>query len=105
MCEEHTLQLVDPFARRARHGDDADDTRIVQAERGSSLEEVDLVQHDELRAVGEAGAIGAELSIDRVEAMLEIGLGGVDDMNEEAGALEVSEELVAEPGAVRRALR
>ena len=42
----------------------------------------------------------ASSRIDLLEADFELGLGGVEDVNEEPGSLEVGEELMTEPGAV-----
>ena len=50
------------------------------------------------------GAVRPELAVDLLEALGGIALGGVDHVDEQPRALEVREELVAEPGALARAL-
>ena len=89
------LQLVDPVARRRRRVHDVEDARIVHGERGRLGDEVDLVEDDDLRPLGEARAVGGELAVDRVEARLGVLL-GIDHVQEQARPLEVGEELVAE---------
>ena len=49
-------------------------------------------------------AVFGQLAVDRTEALLEVGLGRVEDVHEKTCALEVSEELMAEAGSVGRAL-
>ena len=77
---------------------------VVERERRSCADEIDLVQHEELRPGIESCAVFGQLAVDRTEAFLEVGLRGVEDVDEETCALEVSEELMAEAGSVRRAL-
>ena len=67
-------------------------------------QQVDLVQDDDLRPLVEPGAVERELAVDRREPLLGVALGGVDHVDEQPGALEVREELVAEPDALARAL-
>ena len=66
--------------------------------------EVGLVEDDELRPLAEAGAVGGELAVDHAAALVGIALGGVDHVQQEAGPLEVGEELVPEADALARAL-
>ena len=67
-------------------------------------QEVDLVQHDDLRQLAQAGAVGEELAVDDAELLDGIVCRGVDHVHEHARAFEVSEKLVAEPDALARAL-
>ena len=92
--------MPSPVAQEtAEHGDDP---LVVDPELRVGLE-VDLVQHDDLRQLVEAGAVGGELGVDR--APLLVGrLRRVDHVDEPPRALEVREELVAEPDAFARAL-
>ena len=48
-------------------------------------------------------AIGGELDVDRGDVLEGLGSRGVDDVHEEAGALDVTKELLAKAGAVARA--
>ena len=69
----------------------------AKSSSGGSSEEVDLVQDDDLRDAIEPGAVRRELAVDRPEALVEIGLRRVEDVDEQPRALEVREELVPEP--------
>ena len=91
-----------PCARRAREPEDGDDPLVLDLERRLGLE-VDLVQDDDLRQLVEAGAVGGELGVDRPPLLLGR-LRRVDHVHERPRALEVREELVAEPDALARAL-
>ena len=66
-------------------------------------DEVDLVQHDDLRQHVEAGAVRGELGVDRPPLLLER-LRDVEHVDQRAGPLEMGEELVAEADAFARAL-
>ena len=67
-------------------------------------QEIDLVQHDGLRTLVQAGAVAAELTVDGSEALHGIAVRRIDHVQEQARALQVREELVAEPDALARTL-
>ena len=102
--EERELELVDPRAGRAGDREDADDPLVLDREAGRLGQQVDLVQHDRLRPLVEAGAVERELAVDRAEALLDVLLGRVDHVQEQPRALEVGEELVPEADPLARAL-
>ena len=74
------------------------------------VDQIELVQHDDLRPLGEAAAVLCELAVDRGVALAAVrervaGLGiDRDHVHERVGALEVGEERVPETDAVGRAL-
>ena len=76
----------------------------MDGEGGNALEQIDLVQHDELWPRVEPRPVLGELAIDRPESHFEVRLRRVEHVHENLRALEVSEELVAEAGAVGRSL-
>ena len=90
-----------PASRHGGGGDDPQDARVVERQLGRSLQEVDLVQHHDLRPLVEAGAIRRQLTADRLEAFDEVSLRGVEHVHEQACALEMREELVPETCSVR----
>src|SRR5262249_22764906 len=69
--EETAAEVLDARARRARDAEHGDDPRIVDREVGLRLE-VDLVQDDDLRALVEAGAVRAELGVDRPPLLVDL---------------------------------
>ncbi len=89
----------------------AHETAKTRTTRGSSSskagrlgQKIELVQHDDLRELGEPGAVRIELAVDDLELLRGISRSRVDDVDEHARALEVREELVAEPDAFAGAL-
>jgi hypothetical protein len=88
----------------SRPAQDAEDPLVLDAERWCLGPQVDLVEDDDLRSLVQAGAVRGELGIDRTPALVRLVLGRVDDVHEQPRALEVSEELVAEPDALASAL-
>ena len=91
-----------PDPGRARERKDRDDARILDPE-GWIGGEIDLVQHDDLRAFVETGSVRTELGVDRQPLLVGIA-GCVDDVHEHPRALEVREELVSEPDTFARPL-
>ena len=81
-----------------------DDAVVVELERRDVLQQIDLVEHDELGPRIEPGTVLRELAVDGAESLLEVGLRRIEDVNQEARALEVSEELMPEASAVGRSL-
>ncbi len=77
---------------------------VLHAERGRLLPEVRLVEDDELRALPEPGPVGGELTIDHAVTLVGVACRGVDHMEQDAGPLEVGEELVPEADSLARAL-
>ena len=73
-------------------------------ERGRLREQVDLVQHDDLRALVEPGAVRRELGVDRRATAPRPGFDASITWIEHPRPLEVREELVAEADALARAL-
>ncbi len=67
-------------------------------------QEVGLVEDDRLRTLREPRAVLGELTRDDTEPLVGVPLGGVDHVQEQAGALEVGEELVTEADTLARAL-
>ena len=102
--EERALQLLDPGARRGGDAEHAHDPLVLDLERRRLRAQVDLVQHDHLRPRVETGAVRSELRVDRAPAVLRVGLGRVDHVQQQPRALEMREELMAEPDALARAL-
>src|SRR5438270_282908 len=102
--EERAPELLDAGSGRTRKGEDAQDPRILDGELGHLRHEVDLVQDDDLWPLLEAGAVLGQLVVDRAELALWLPGGYVDHVHEQARALEVREELVAETDAFARAL-
>ena len=102
--EEQRLELVDAGSRRARDAVHGDDALVLHRERRRLGIEVGLVQHDELRPLAETGPVGGELAVDHAVALVGVALGRVDHVQQQAGALEMGEELVPEPDALARAL-
>src|SRR5919197_1308250 len=101
---ERPPELLHARAGRTRQGEDAQDPRILDGELGHLRHEIDLVQDDDLRALLEAGPVLGELAVDRPELLLRVAGRQVDHVHEQARALEVREELVAEADALARAL-
>ena len=83
---------------------DGDDPLVLHAQLGRLGQQVDLVQDDDLRQLVEARAVGGQLAVDRGPALGRLAVGGVDHVHEHPRALQVREELVAEPDALARAL-
>ena len=52
----------------------------------------------------EPGAVGGELRVDRPPPLVGVAGGGVDHVEQQAGPLEMREELVAEADALARTL-
>jgi hypothetical protein len=102
--EQCPLQLVDPCSRRARDAEDTPDARILDGELRHVAPQVDLVEHDRLRARLETGAVRGKLVVDRREALGRVVLRGVDHVQEEIRALEMGQELVSEAVPFARAL-
>ncbi len=71
--------------------------RLVRAE-------VDLVEHDGLRSLLQPRSVRGELAVDGLEALGRVVLRRVDHVQEKVRALEVREELVAQPDTLARAL-
>ncbi len=75
------------------------------------VDEVELVEHDDLRSLGEAAAMGRQLAVDRGIALAAVreGIVGLrvdrDHVHERVCPLEVREKGVPEPDAVGRALQ
>ena len=68
------------------------------------VDRVGLVECDQLGLVVEAGAIGFELVADGAPGGGDVLDIGVDQVEQDAGALDMAEEAVADPGAFGRAL-
>ncbi len=83
-------------------GEDPSYPFVVQLKAGRRTEKIDLVEHDDLRTIGESRAVGLQLTVHRSEALDRIVGMGVDDVDEEPCSLEMGEELVPEPDAVAR---
>ena len=66
---------------------------------GFGFGEVHLVEGHDLTAAGRLRRVGRQLGLDDLEVVLRVGPGGSDDVNEQAGALDVAQELEAEAGA------
>ena len=80
---------------------------IGSAARPRRRQQVALRDHDELGQPLEPGAVRGELAADRLVGVARVALldGSTrDQVDEHPAALDVGEELVAEPGARRRAL-
>ena len=94
-----------PALRRRRRR-----TRCTSASPSAVVDEVELVEHDDLRSLGEAAAMGRQLAVDRGVALAAVGerIAGLgidrDHVHERVRALEVRQERVPEPDAVGRAL-
>ncbi len=73
----------------------------VALQLGQSLfvDEIGTAQSDDFRFAGEARAIGFELAANDAPSLDGIVAGGVDEMQEQLGALDMAEEAVADPGA------
>src|SRR5207244_6438597 len=97
-------ELVEAGARGGREVENALDPLVGDGKRREIRAEVDLVEHYDLPTLVESGAVRGELSVDGVPARVGVALRRVDDVDEQAGTLEVREELVAEPDAFARAL-
>src|SRR3954471_17184604 len=104
VLKEGAAQLVEARAGRGGDSEDAEDPLVLDVEGRRLGTEVDLVQDDDLWTLVEPGSIGGELRVDRAPALVGVVLGRVDHVHEHPGALQVSEELVAEPGPIARTL-
>ena len=71
-------------------------------------QQISLREHDQLRQLGEAGAVGAQLATHDLVGVLRrrrpFRRRHLHDVDQRPAALDVREELVAEPGALGRAL-
>ncbi len=67
------------------------------------IDRVDLVEADDFRLVGKAGAIPGELGADRAVGGDGVVLGAVDQVQDHGAALDMAEKAGTEPGAVARA--
>ena len=71
------------------------------------LHDVGLVGDDDLRAGGKLGGILRKLCVDRVkvrDGVAPLAAGNVDDVDEQAAAVDVAQEVVAEARALSRTL-
>ena len=78
-------------------------TPLGDQPRGVFLgQQIDLGEGDDLRQLIEPGPVARELAADRLVVRLRVALGRrhFDQVNEDATALEVGEELVPEPSAL-----
>ena len=73
---------------------------------GASLvvEQVGLGQRDDLRFVGEAGAVAVELAADDAPRIDRVVARAIDQVEQQPRAFDMAEEAVADPGAFGRAL-
>ena len=73
----------------------------------AAVGDVDLVERDQPRPVLETAVVG-QLALDHVEVVDRVAAGlqgrGVDDVDQRRAALDVAQELVAEPAALAGAL-
>ncbi len=87
----------------------AHEIRKTATMRGSEIAElrlgleVDLVEHDDLRELVEAGAVGRQLAVDQVPLLVGR-MRGVDHVQDAPRPLQVGQELVPEPDALARTL-
>ena len=84
--------------------EDGDHARVVDRRTRRLRLEVELVQHDDLRPLVEARAVRARARRRSSRHCSSASLRRVDHVDEHPRALEVREELVAEPDALARAL-
>ena len=77
------------------------------ASRSSGRDQIDLREHDELWPLGQPAAVELQLAVDRRPPRVDVlGSGrGLDQVDEEPGALEVREELVPQADSLARALQ
>ena len=75
--------------------------------RAVVAEQVAFVGGDDLRARGQHVAVGAQLGVDGLKVLdrvAPLAAGDVHQMHEQAAAVDVAQEVVAEAGTVARAL-
>src|SRR5919197_6166287 len=94
--------MLDPVPGQSRGVNDPENARVDEVQRPAT--EIDLVQDDDLWPFRQTGPVLAELVIDRRETFLPVVRGRLDDMEKQADALEVREELVAEADPLVRSL-
>src|SRR5581483_3294356 len=102
--EERALQVCDPRTGRRGHRHDPQDALGLDPERGRLREQVDLVQHDDLRTLVEPRSVRLELRVDRAPELLHVVERRVDDVQQQPCALEMRQELVTEAHTLARAL-
>src|SRR5439155_1112925 len=98
-------------AKRRGSSSSASSTMAKRASGGAQLlglagvHRIELAATDDARAVHELGIEGGELLLDDGEIACRVGIrvGELDQMQQHAAALDVLEELDAEPGPLRRA--
>ena len=100
--EQRPLQLLHPGAGRSADREDALQARVVELELRRLRQQVDLVQDDDLRSLLETGSVLLQLVVDRAEPLDRIAVRRVDHVQQQPGALEVRQELVAEADALAR---
>src|SRR5262249_8403959 len=92
--EQAAPELVDPCAGRTRRREDAPDALVFELECRRFGQQVELVEDDHLSPGFQAGAVLAELAVNRPELLDGIARGGVDDVHEQTRARQAGEEPV-----------
>src|SRR5438477_3372126 len=93
-------ELVEPFARQRRHEQDALPARA--GSQAASLLEVQLVDHHQVRPGAEAGREGFDLRAHGGQVGPRVRGGAIDDVSEDARALDVAQEAKSQADSARR---
>src|SRR5258707_1982578 len=106
--EEPLRKAIDALAGRRGDRDGLAATRGKRLDEGghviACLCQVDLVQGDKLGPLPQTVAIRVELAVDRGDVRERVLAGRVDDVDDEAGPLDVAQEILPEAPALARAL-